>query len=513
MSGSFIDGRTLADGAIVKADVCVIGSGAGGAVTAAQLALAGFDVLVVEEGGHHTRPEFIMREDVNFPMLYQEAGGRMTKDLALNVLQGRAVGGSTVVNWTTSFRTPDAVYDHWRTQHAVAGISIADLNPHWDVIEQRLNIQKIPYEETNRNNRTLYDGCKLLGLAVDTTKRNVKGCMKSGYCGMGCPIDAKQSMLVTYLPDAVAAGARVLSRCRVDRLLGDGASSIGGAACTILGDDGYNSAGKRVTIAAGRFVLSAGGIGSPAILIRSGLGGPFVGRQTWLHPVAGLAARWKEPVEPYYGAPQSVASHAHAHRGDDVGLFYEAAPLHPMMATVVLPGIGKWHQEQMKQLPFTTAHIALAIDGFHASEKGGTVTVRKSGAPLVDYPLPPRVLEALRFGLKTLARIDFAAGAQELSMGEFPTLTLRSPADLQLIDHYDMTKMTLFSAHVMGGCKMGDDPSRAVVRSSDLRHHQLENLHIVDGSVFPTSLGVNPQESIYGLAHLVSSRLVHSWKA
>ncbi|HEX4456912.1 MAG TPA: GMC family oxidoreductase [Polyangia bacterium] len=514
MTGGFIDGRTLADGATVKADVCVIGSGAGGAVTAAQLATAGFDVLVVEEGGHHTRPEFVMREDVNFPMLYQEAGGRMTKDLALNVLQGRAVGGSTVVNWTTSFRTPDHVYDHWRTQHAVGGITIADLNPHWDAVEQRLNVKKIPYEETNRNNRTLYDGCKALGLAVDTTRRNVKGCMNSGYCGMGCPIDAKMSMLQTYLPDAVAAGARVLSRCRVERLIRDG-SAIGGAAGTIIGDDGYNSAGKRITVAARRFVLSAGGIGSPAILIRSGFGGThhsLVGKQTWLHPVAGVAARWKEPIEPYYGAPQSVASHAHAHRGDDAGVFYEAAPLHPMMATVVLPGIGKWHQERMKQLPFTSAHIALSIDGFHVSEVGGSVSVRPSGAPLLDYPVPPRILEALRFGLKTLARIDFAAGAEELAIGEAPSLTLRSPADIAQIDRYDMTRMPLFSAHVMGGCKMGDDPSRAVVRSSDLRHHTIENLHIVDGSVFPTSLGVNPQLSIYGLAHLVSSRLAHSWK-
>jgi choline dehydrogenase-like flavoprotein len=510
--GAFIDGRTLTDGAVVKADVCIIGSGAGGAVTAAQLAAAGFDVLVVEEGGHHTRPEFVMREDVNFPMLYQEAGGRTTKDLSLTVLQGRAVGGSTVVNWTTSFRTPDHVYDHWRTQHAVGGISIAELDPHWDIIEQRLNIQKIPYAETNRNNRTLYDGCKRLGLEVDTTRRNVKGCMQSGYCGMGCPIDAKQSMLVTYLPDAIAAGARVLSRCRVDRLAHAG-NSVSAAECTILGDDGYNSAGKRVTIAARRFILSAGGIGTPSILIRSGLGGGFVGRHTWLHPVAGVAAQWPEPIEPYYGAPQSVASHAHARRGDDVGLFYEVAPLHPMMASVVMPGIGKLHHEAMKLLPYLSAHIALAIDGFHPSEEGGTVTVRPSGAPLVDYPLPARILEALRFGLKTLARIDFAAGALRLAFGEFPSVELRSERDLGMIDRYDMTRLPLFSAHVMGGCKMGDDPSRAVVRSSDLRHHTVENLHVIDGSVFPTSLGVNPQESIYGLAHLVSSRLAHSWKA
>jgi choline dehydrogenase-like flavoprotein len=119
VSGAFLDGGRLADGTTLEADVCIIGSGAGGAVTAARLAAAGFDVLVVEEGGHHTRADFKMREDINFPMLYQETGARTTRDLALTILQGRAVGGSTVVNWTTSFRTPPHVYEHWRTHHAV----------------------------------------------------------------------------------------------------------------------------------------------------------------------------------------------------------------------------------------------------------------------------------------------------------------------------------------------------------------------------------------------------------
>ena len=120
-------------------------------------------------------------------------------------------------------------------------------------------------------------------------------------------------------------------------------------------------------------------------MIRSGLGGGFVGRRTFLHPVVGTAAHYKDPIEPYYGAPQSVASHAHADRGDDVGLFYEAAPMHPMLASVATAGFGALHREIMQKLPYLAAHIALAIDGFHPSEDGGTVSVRPSGAPLVDY--------------------------------------------------------------------------------------------------------------------------------
>jgi choline dehydrogenase-like flavoprotein len=511
-TGAFIDAGTLADGATLKADVVIIGSGAGGAVTAAQLAQAGLQVLVLEEGGHHTRSDFKMREDINYPMLYQEAGARATKDVGLTILQGRTVGGSTVVNYTTSFRTPPYVYDHWKRVHAVNDVSIAELTPHWDAVEERLHIEKVPYELTNRNNRTLYDGAKALGLQVDTIKRNVKRCMQSGYCGMGCPVDAKQSMLLTYLPDAIAAGARVLSRCRVDKLVVE-AGSVKRAECAVISDDGYNPSGKKLTVEARRFVLAAGGIGSPSILIRSGLGGGLVGRRTFLHPVAGLAAHYKDPIEPYYGAPQSVASHAHAERGDDVGVFYEAVPMHPMLAAVATAGYGALHRQIMQKLPFLAAHIALAIDGFHASEQGGTVSVRPSGAPLVDYVAPPRVREALREGLKWLTRINFAAGAYEVSIGEFPALTMRSDKDVAQLDGYDMGKQPLFSAHVMGGCAMGDDARSSVVRSKDLRHHTVENLHVVDGSVFPTSVGVNPAESIYGLARLVSSRLAQSWKS
>jgi choline dehydrogenase-like flavoprotein len=511
-ASGFIDGRTLGDGETLQADVCVIGSGAGGAVVAAQLQSAGFSVLVVEEGGHHTRSDFHMREDEAFPTLYQEAGARATKDLGIAILQGRAVGGSTVINWTTCFRTPAHVYEHWRAQHGVGEITIAELTPHWDAVEERLNIKQLGYEESNRNNRVLFDGCKALGLAVEPTRRNTRNCFKSGYCGMGCPVDAKQSMLITYLPEAVLKGARVVSRCRVDRLVVQ-AGVVQRAECTILGDDGYQPSGAKVTLAARRFVLAAGAIGSPAILIRSGLGGGMVGRRTFLHPVAGTAAKYKEPIEPYYGAPQSIASHAHADRGDRVGVFYEAAPLHPMLGALATSGFGADHHQTLGDLPYIAAHIALSIDGFHPSEEGGTVSVRPSGAPLVDYAVPERVREALREGLGWLVRINLAAGAEKVLIPLDPKLTIRSERELELIDRAPLARASLFSAHVMGGCAMGDDPKRSVVRSRDLRHHALENLHVVDGSVFPTSLGVNPQESIYGLARLIGERLAHSWKA
>ncbi len=505
-------GKISAGDTTIDADVIIVGSGAGGAVMAASLQSAGLKVLVLEEGGHHTRAEFRMREDAAYPMLYQEAGQRATKDQGIAILQGRCVGGTTVVNWTTCFRTPERTLDEWRRVHHVSGLDTATLTPHWAVIEERLNIKQISLEETNRNNRTLYDGCHALGLAAETTFRNVKQCMKSGYCGMGCPVDAKQSMLVTYLPDAVAKGATVLSRCRVDKLV-VAAGKIDHLECSVIGDDGFHPSGVKLTVKAKHFILSAGAINTPAILIRSGLGGGMVGKRTFLHPVIGTAAKFRDPVEAYYGAPQSVASHAFADRGGRAGLFLEAAPLHPMLAAISMSGYGDTHRRVIADLPHMAAHIALAIDGFDASEPGGTVIVRDSGAPVLDYELGPRVWEALREGLKQLVRIDLAAGAEWVASGHDPALVFASERDLARIDdaRFESGRIAVFSAHIMGGAKVGDDPASSVVRSSDLRHHTVENLHVVDGSILPTSLGVNPQETIYGIAHLMGERLAHAW--
>jgi choline dehydrogenase-like flavoprotein len=513
LPGGFTDANKFADGTALDADVCIVGSGAGASPLAAALAAAGISVVVLEEGGHHTKAEFRMREDEAYPMLYQEAGQRATKDLGIGILQGRAVGGTTVVNWTTSFRTPEHVLDHWAKEHHVTGLTRAALDPHWAAVEDRLNIKQISLEETNRNNRTLYDGCKALGMAVETTFRNTRNCFKSGYCSMGCPVDAKQSMLVTYLPDAVARGATVVARCRVDKLVVS-AARVERAECTVLGADGYAEAGAHLTVRAKRFVVSCGAINSPALLIRSGLGGGMVGRRTYLHPVVGTVAKYKEPIEPFYGAPQSVASHALADRGDRVGLFLEAAPIHPMLAALALTGFGDAHRQVIADLPYLAAHIALAIDGFHPHEPGGTVTVRKSGAPVLDYVLPPRVWEALREGVRTLARIDLASGAEWTASGHEPPLLFASERDLARLDgaSFESGRVAVFSAHVMGGCKVGDDPKSSVVRSSALRYHGVENLHVLDGSIFPTSLGVNPQETIYGISHFYGAQFAQTWK-
>lgn len=510
----FVDGASLSQDQRLTPDVCIVGSGAGGAVAAQVLANAGLEVLVVEEGGHYTRRDFDMREDTAYPHLYQEDAGRSTEDLGIAILQGRAVGGSTTVNWTTCFRTPADVVEHWRKIHGVQGFTHAELEPHWASVEERLGIAQIPLTEINRNNRLLWDGCKALGWDVSLLKRNVRGCLKSGYCGLGCPVDAKQSMLVTYLPDAVKQGATVLSRCRADRLVFE----RGGAKrleATLLSADDRTPTGRKVVIEAKRFVLSAGAINGPSLLLRSGFDADGkVGTRTYLHPTIAQLGIYDEPVEAYYGAPQSVASHHFAHRGDEVGFVLETSPAHPMLAALAAPGIGADHAQALKSLPYTAAHIALLIDGFHPEEPGGRVKLRASGAPVLDYTLPSRVFRAMADASQAMARLQLASGARESYSPHDPPCVVRSEADLPQLARmpFDTNRLTVFSAHAMGGLRLGDDPSRGLVSSDMMKVHGLDNVHVVDGSLFPTSLGVNPQLSIYGLARLASTRLAAAWK-
>jgi choline dehydrogenase-like flavoprotein len=491
---------------LLKPDVCVVGSGPGGAMVASRLSRAGASVVVLEEGGYHTKDEFDMQEASAFPRLYQDRGNRATADLSVQVLQGRAVGGGTVVNWTTSYRTPDSVLERWRRSE---GLSLTPdlLRPHFDEVEQRLGIEKVDYEDTNPNNRAIYDGCRKLGWQVDTTRRNVRQCLRTGYCGMGCPVDAKQSATLTYLPDAVAAGAEVYANCRVEKIEWSGkrASAVVGS---FLRPGTQQGSGRSMRVEPRVVVVSGGAINSPVLLLRSGLDQGPVGKKTWLHPVVAVGAFYEERIEGFYGAPQSVASHHFSERGEGAGFFIEASPVHPMLASIATPGFGARLRTNMSMLPHFSATISLMIDGFHESENGGTASMREGGGPRLDYPFTERIYECFRAGMKAMARIHLANGAREIVTFHNEPVRIANERDLAKIDEAPLgpNRVAVFTAHQMGGCRMGADPSRSVV-NPQLRHHAVENLFVIDGSVYPTSLGVNPMESIYALASWASDHV------
>ena len=330
-----------------------------------------------------------MQESWAYPTLYQEHGNRATEDLAITVLQGRSVGGGTTVNWTSSFRTPDRTLALWAERHGVRGIDPATLAPHFAAVEARLNVGDGNPDDVNRNNRKLFDGAAKLGWEPALIRRNVKGCARLGYCGMGCPLDAKQSALITYLPDAMAAGADVFTDCRVTLLAdrpqprplggGRGARSRDRSPARSIrrARPQGRSSWRRAPSTRRRFCLRS----------KAGTGSGRVGKRTFLHPTVPLVAFYDEPVEAFYGAPQSVSVHHFADRGERVGYFLETSPTHPMLAAIAFPGFGDAHRKLMERLPHVQATIALLVDGHH-DDPGGEVDVsrrRPHQAPLSDH--------------------------------------------------------------------------------------------------------------------------------
>jgi len=502
LKGSLTIGTDLTADVEVSCDVAIVGSGAGGAVLAAGLVERGLKVVMLEEGGYFTRADFDGDEAKVFPMMYQDRGTRTTADIAITVLQGRTVGGGTTINWTTCFRTPERTLENWARVHGIEGYDAASLAPHFEAVEERLGIAEWPVERINANNDVLHRGCTKLGWEVTPLRRNVRGCADSGYCGMGCPVGAKQAMHRTYIQDALDLGMTVHADVRADRFEVEGGRVVAVHGSVLERDTG-RATGTKVVVKPKVAVSSCGAINGPALLLRSGIEDGPVGRRTFIHPVIAVPAQYERVINPFFGAPQSVGSHHFFDRGDDhVGFFMEAPPIHPVLASLAFSGFGLETYEFMEMLPHMSAQLALHVDGLHPDDDGGVVSLRRDGRTRLDYPVRPFLAEAFKKSHEALARVHFAAGAKRVLSLHVPMTDMRSVDDVAMLAdrEYGSLKHQIFSAHQMGGCAMGPDPATSVV-NTDLRHHAVENLFVVDGSVFPTSLGVNPSETIYAVAH------------
>lgn len=489
-----------------EADVVVVGSGAGGGIAAEILARAGLRVIVAEEGPLRATRDFRMQEAEAYPDLYQESAARKTADKSINILQGRCVGGSTTVNWTSCFRTPPSTIEFWQRRFGLSGLSVENLRPWFEMVERRLGIRE--WETApNPNNETLRTGARQLGVDVQPIRRNVRGCWNLGYCGTGCPTYAKQSMLVTTLPTALELGATLYSRLRAQRLLLQGNDQALGVECLAMDERGIHARAIKVSLRARHVVLAGGAIGSPALLLRSGVPDPrrLIGKRTFLHPTVISAALMDEVVAGYKGAPQSLYSDHYLDNlavDGPVGYKLESAPLHPVLFSSTLQHYGEEHAQLMRQFPHAQVLLALLRDGFHERSSGGSVSLREDGTPLLDYPLNDVIWDGVRRALLSMAEIQFAAGARRVFAVHEDCRGWGRWQDAQKgIAALDLRPLTMriVSAHVMGGCAMGADPMRSVVDDYGRPHH-FSGLTVADGSLFPTSIGANPQLSVYGVA-------------
>ena len=489
----------------ITCDVGIIGSGAGAGITAELLTKAGLNVVIVEEGQLKSSTDFKQKEPEAYASLYQENAGRKTKDKGITILQGRSVGGTTTVNWTSSFHTPPDTLKFWQDKFGLKDYTTETLAPYFQQAQTRLNIS--PWATSpNENNELLRRGAAKLGIKAEVIPRNVKGCYNLGSCGMGCPTNAKQSMLVTTIPFALDHGATLLVETRVEKLVIEGGRVTAMQCIAVKPNAAPVESGKiATTIVAKHFVLAGGAINSPALLMRSKAPDPHkrLGTRTFLHPVAITTAVMKDTVAAWTGAPQSIYSDHFLHTqpvDGPIGFKLEVAPLHPVFFGANLPGFGEKQAELFRQYPHANVMLALMRDGFHDQSVGGTVELRDDGSPLLDYPISDYVLDGARRSMLAMAQIQFEAGATMVYPGhELAGGTSTWAATKAAIEALPMKPLLtkIGSAHVMGGCGLGGDDKLGVTRPDGV-HWQLENLSIHDGSLFPTSIGANPQLSIYG---------------
>jgi choline dehydrogenase-like flavoprotein len=494
----------------LKAEVCVIGSGAGGAVVAKVLAEAGRNVVLLEQGGHYTKDDFTQREDEMMPLLYEDMGQRATVDQSIIILQGRNVGGSTVHNLCYCFRTPAPILEKWRREDGVRDMGYADLVPSFERVEKVLKVKPILPHEINTLNNKIREGCEKLGYHGLIANHNRENCTTSGFCLLGCPFDAKQSMLITYIPAASAAGARIYANCPVRKILaqGDRVRAVEGAVVDWRGRPRHS-----FRVEAGVVVLAAGAINSPQILLNSGIANRSgqVGRNLHLHPSVLLAGVYDEDIYGYRGVPQSYYVDEFINLERDPNSGYIIMPVYgfPVTTASQLPGFGREHWEMMKNFHRMVGILVLMHD-----ESAGTVGVDRTGKPQIAYTVNQKDTALFLEGMKHCAEILFASGARRVLVPYATPLWLRPGDDLRAIDRRGLrpNDIPLASTHPQSTCKMGADPQRSVV-DSWCRAHDLKNLFVCDMSVFPSSLGAPPQISTAAIADRTAHYINDQWSA
>jgi len=494
-----------------SADVCIIGSGCGGAASAKILAEAGKNVILLEEGGYFTSRDFDGTEESAYQNMYQRRAGQSTEDLSVTVLQGRCVGGSTTINWMTSLRTPEFTLDDWRHRFGIEGLGAKELDPYFAHVERYLNVNPEPDENHNPNNRIILDGARALGYSTKANGRNARGCVRSGACGLGCPFDAKLSAALTYVPDAVKAGATVYADCRAERIEGRGKRK------RVIGnvlDNARRTTTTDFVIEAPVVIVSASAIHSPVLLLKSGIcnSSGQLGRNLTFHLTTAVAGKFERTISPWSGIPQSAMCDEFLNKkGDNGGFWIEAVPVYPALAALAFPGFGGAHRERMREFPRTGASITLVKE----IDSAGRVTVNDHGRPSIAYDPGPRDIEYLKQGVAAAARIHFAAGAQEVMTLHATPTVIRSEGEIEgkvRSASWEKNAIALFSAHPLGTCRMGNDAGKSVV-DPHCQTHDVPGLFVIDGSVTPTSLGVNPQITLFAIAEKSAEWLAENFAA
>jgi long-chain-alcohol oxidase len=495
-----IDPLSITADTVLDCDVCVVGSGAGGGAAAGVLAAAGLDVVVVEAGGYFSEEDFDGAELSGYARLYLGGGGVATDDQSMGLLAGSCLGGGTTVNYTWCFRPPDHVRADWKERFGLDDWAGQDFDDSLDAVWERLSINAENSIPSPRDD-AMRAGLNELGWDSQVMQRNCKGCTEEvcRLCHYGCQIGAKQSTFKTWLQDAHDAGARIIVNTPVERVLIERGQARGVEATT--------ADGHKLTVNARAVAAAAGGLNTPALLVRSGLDNPAVGKNLFLHPVLIVWGVFDEEVRPWAGVLGSTFSDEFLDMGEGYGIKYEHAATPPSILAIFAPWRGaRQSAELMQALPYTAGY-----GGLQRARDAGEVVVGRDGLPTPRWALSDFDRDVMRKGLDGAARVLEAGGARRIYSSHAGWVSY-APGDdggreRMLADAdrcgWGAGQVTLGSFHIMGTARIGSSREDSVC-NPDGEAWDAHNLYVVDGAALPTGLGVNPMVTIEAAAHKIA---------
>ena len=513
----------------VECDILIVGSGAAGGVLAATLAeLTTHRIVLVDKGAHYTSSFFNQRE-WDMGVLYAERGARSTMDGAIPVRGGECVGGGTTVNYALAMDPVQAVWTRWKREHGLTGFSFDARSSDYGVaglnmaacladVRARIGVAAPPDSAVNGNNRVLERGCAALDISTRRFELNMRDCLGCGFCAEGCAYDRKQGTLVTYVPDAIRRGVRLIHHCDIHTLTfarrGNArivTGATGRVRPTRKGSQPNSIEPGAIEIAATLVIVCAGAIETPVLLQRSGHPDPHdvVGRGLVLHPGLPIVGLMDAPLTNYRGITGTVYSD---HFYGTHGFYYECLFGHPVYGSLVLPLDGSDHFDVMRRFDRVAGFGVMLVDSVQASNR--VEWHAPTGTRRIRYRIADADKGRLRFAARTGAEIMFAAGAREVllssteSLGPLPIARFQNAADARHCAELSFTphETTITSSHCQATVKMGEDAARAAIDSRGESRY-VRNLLVCDSSAFPESCGANPMLSIMTMARYQGRRI------
>ena len=490
---------------VERADCVVVGSGPGGAVVARELAARGRDVVLLEEGPPFTPADFELDGARSMSRTLREGGLRATRGTVMPTMQAIALGGGSLVNSAICVRAPEATLAAWCEDYELAHTTRADLDPHYDAVEKFLGIGPTPDEVLGDRNLLFKKGCDALAIESEPMPRNVRGCRGSGECFTGCRSRAKQSTDISYVPDAVRRGARVLTSVQVQRVCVQGRRATGVEGRVVEPFTGRLS--HRVRVDAACVVLAAGCMATPVLLHASAHGGLAngsgqVGENLQFHPGVAIMGVFPERTHPEFGATQGYQSLAFVPEGFKLETLW--AP--PAVFAVRLPGFGLELKRRLAEIPYCAIWDAIGS----CNRSLGRVKPRRGSLdPTLLWRLHPEDVPTLQRALWVLAQIFFAAGARKILPG-----VARLPDEMDSLQAAEVlrdgdiraTDLACGGNHAFSTTRMHGDPAKGVVGEDGLCH-DMDNLYVADTGILPRSPSVNPMLTCMALAHRVAERI------